>query len=229
MKKFPRINDQKFWLLFALAVVATMSLLVAYCGGGGGGGGTISVTTYTISGTVTSGGTGLSGVTITPSVGTATTTDASGNYTLSSFASGTYTITPSKTGYTFTPTSIQEAVNGANITNVNFTATAQAVAQVVNCSMATIAQTVTIANNTIAFNPSSVTITHGQVVEWVDNDTVSIHTVTSGTGPNGDGLFDSGNLNTGNTYCVQFNVANTYKFFCKYHYNLGMTGTVTVQ
>ena len=60
---------------------------------------------------------------------------------------------------------MKETVNGANITSVNFIATAQPEALIVSCSTATIAQTVTIANNTIAFNPNSVTITHGQVVE----------------------------------------------------------------
>ena len=40
-------------------------------------------------------------------------------------ADGTYTLTPSRTGYTFSPTSQSVTVNGANVTSgVNFTATA---------------------------------------------------------------------------------------------------------
>jgi hypothetical protein len=49
--------------------------------------------------------------------------DGSGNYTISGLANGPYTITPSKVGYTFSPTSASETVSNANITGVNFTAT----------------------------------------------------------------------------------------------------------
>ena len=38
-------------------------------------------------------------------------------------ANGSYTITPTKSGYTFSPTSQQVTVNGANVSGVNFTAT----------------------------------------------------------------------------------------------------------
>lgn len=79
--------------------------------------------TYTISGTVTSNGSGLSGVSISTS-GASATTDSSGNYTLSGLANGTYTVTPSLSGYTFTPSSQSVSVNGANQTGINFTATA---------------------------------------------------------------------------------------------------------
>jgi hypothetical protein len=48
--------------------------------------------------------------------------DGSGNYTIPNLANGSYTITPSKTGYTFSPTSASETVSGADITGVNFAA-----------------------------------------------------------------------------------------------------------
>jgi hypothetical protein len=63
----------------------------------------------------------LSGV----SSGTAIT-DASGNYAFTGLDNGSYTITPSKTGFTFSPTSSSKTVSGANITGVNFIATAVA-------------------------------------------------------------------------------------------------------
>jgi hypothetical protein len=84
--------------------------------------------TYSISGTVTSGGVGLSGATLTLSgagSGTAST-DANGNYTISGVVDGTYTVTPTKGGYTFAPTSTSVAVSGANQTGTNFTAIATA-------------------------------------------------------------------------------------------------------
>jgi VWFA-related protein len=87
---------------------------------------TASGGTYSISGTVTSGGVGLSGVTLTLSgagSGSANT-DSIGNYTISGVANGSYTITPSKLDYTFTPSSLSLNVSGANQTEQNFTATA---------------------------------------------------------------------------------------------------------
>jgi hypothetical protein len=49
------------------------------------------------------------------------TADGSGNYSIPGLPNGSYTITPSKPGFTFSPTSQNETVNGANITGVNFT------------------------------------------------------------------------------------------------------------
>jgi hypothetical protein len=79
---------------------------------------------YSISGTVTNGASVLSGITMTLSGAASgtTTTNSSGNYTFSGLTNGTYTIAPSKTGYTFSPTSITTAINGANLSGQNFTA-----------------------------------------------------------------------------------------------------------
>ena len=75
---------------------------------------------WSISGAIT--GAGAVTVTLSGPTGGTTTTDASGNYSFSALANGSYTVTPSKTGFTFNPTSLVEAVSGANISNVNFTA-----------------------------------------------------------------------------------------------------------
>jgi hypothetical protein len=82
---------------------------------------------YTISGTI-SPSAGGSGATVTLSgAGSATATaNSSGAYTFSGLANGTYAVTPSKSGYTFSPTSQNATVNGANVTGISFTATAQA-------------------------------------------------------------------------------------------------------
>jgi hypothetical protein len=81
--------------------------------------------TYTISGTVTSSGSGLSGVNmaLTGDSTANTTTDASGNYSFSGLSNGSYTVTPSKSGYTFNPTSIPVIISGADQTGKDFTAT----------------------------------------------------------------------------------------------------------
>ncbi len=86
----------------------------------------VSGGTYSLSGTVTtSGGSALAGVTMALS-GTASgtaTTDTNGNYTFTGLVNGTYTVTPSLSGYTFSPSSATVTVSGANITGVNFTGT----------------------------------------------------------------------------------------------------------
>lgn len=79
---------------------------------------------YSISGKVTLNGSGLSGVTITlsGSGSNSTTTDSNGNYTFTDAQNASYTITPSKSGYTFSPSSITVTVNNANVTGQDFSA-----------------------------------------------------------------------------------------------------------
>lgn len=50
------------------------------------------------------------------------TADGSGNYTIPDLMDGDYTITPTFTGYVFTPASQDETLAGADITGVDFTA-----------------------------------------------------------------------------------------------------------
>jgi SdrD B-like protein len=81
--------------------------------------------TYSISGTIspTAGGSGAT-VTLSGAATATTTTNSSGAYTFTGLANGSYAITPSNTGYTFSPTSQNAPVNGANVMGINFTATA---------------------------------------------------------------------------------------------------------
>src|SRR2546425_1475471 len=55
---------------------------------------------------------------------TTTTATSSGNYSFTGITNGTYTVTPSKAGFTFNPTSQTAVVNGANVALPTFTATA---------------------------------------------------------------------------------------------------------
>lgn len=84
------------------------------------GGGT---PTYTLSGNISPLPDG-SGVSIGLSGAASGTflSDSSGNYSIANLANGTYTVTPSKSGYTFTPASQTVIINGANVPNINFTA-----------------------------------------------------------------------------------------------------------
>lgn len=77
---------------------------------------TLPVPTYSIAGSA-----GTSGATVTAGSLSATS-DSSNNYTIAGLVAGTYTVTPSKAGCTFTPTSLSVTV-GPNATGKSFTAT----------------------------------------------------------------------------------------------------------
>jgi hypothetical protein len=83
--------------------------------------------TFTISGTLspTTGGNGAT-VTLSGTSGATTTANSSGAYTFTGLAAGTYSVTPSHSGFTFSPGSQSTAIAAANITGLNFTATATA-------------------------------------------------------------------------------------------------------
>ena len=82
--------------------------------------------TYTISGTITQGGTGLAGVRVALSSGAAATTGSTGAFSFTGLGSGTYTVTPALSGFTFTPPSRTFSNITSNQT-ANFTASATAV------------------------------------------------------------------------------------------------------
>ncbi|MEW6418138.1 MAG: Ser-Thr-rich GPI-anchored membrane family protein [Nitrospirota bacterium] len=83
----------------------------------------VSAATFLISGTVTSGGTGLGGVTMTLSgaANAITTTAADGSYSFAGLSNGNYTVTPTLAGYVFSPSNRPVTIAGANVTGQNFT------------------------------------------------------------------------------------------------------------
>jgi hypothetical protein len=72
-----------------------------------------------ISGTIS--GSGGNGATVTLTGGTSVTANASGGFTFTGVANGGYAVTPTKTGFTFTPANQPVTVNNTNVTGVNFT------------------------------------------------------------------------------------------------------------
>src|SRR2546427_582621 len=114
--------------------------------------------TFSISGTISpvAGGSGAT-VTLSGAASATTTANSSGAYTLTGLASGAYTITPSNASYTFTPLSQNVTVSAADVSGVNFTDNAVAVAP------------------TITTPPASQTVTAGQ--------TTSFSVAATGTAP----------------------------------------------
>jgi len=125
---------------------------------GQSGGHKFSTAGFSLSGTINpvAGG---NGATLTLSgAGSATTTaDSSGNYAFSGLPNGTFTVAPSHSGFTFTPSSQSMTVNGFSITGVNFTDSTTAVTP------------------SITTQPVSQTVTAGQ--------TASFTVVAAGTAP----------------------------------------------
>ncbi|MCE7958673.1 MAG: hypothetical protein DYH06_12160 [Acidobacteria bacterium ACB2] len=95
--------------------------------------------TYSISGSA-----GTSGATVTAGSASATS-DASGNYTLSGLVNGTYTVTPTKSGCTFSPASQSVTVSSANRTGINFTASCSTPTYSISGNAGTTGATVTAA------------------------------------------------------------------------------------
>jgi len=82
---------------------------------------------YTVTGQIeTSTGEGISGVSVKLNGGSTNLTvtnetNNSGSYSIINVPNGTYSVTPTKTGYTFTPSTQQVTVSGKNITISKFT------------------------------------------------------------------------------------------------------------
>lgn len=79
----------------------------------------------------------------------------------------------------------------------------------------------------IAFNPGTLTVSVGTTITWTNKDNV-VHTATSGTPGNPDGLFNSGNMGNGATFSYTFNTAGTYNYYCIPHAST-MQGQVIVE
>ena len=79
--------------------------------------------TWSISGSISPGSAGAGATLGLSGASTATVTaDSSGNYTFPGLVNGTYTVTPAKSGYTFSPASQTVTINGSNVMAVNFNA-----------------------------------------------------------------------------------------------------------
>jgi hypothetical protein len=81
--------------------------------------------TFTLSGTISppSAGSGAA-VVLSGPVGATATANSSGSYSFPGLTNGTYSVTPSKSGFAFAPGTQTATIIGANLTGVNFTGTA---------------------------------------------------------------------------------------------------------
>ncbi|MEM0120588.1 MAG: cupredoxin domain-containing protein [Thermoprotei archaeon] len=68
------------------------------------------------------------------------------------------------------------------------------------------------------YHPALIVVVIGvnNTVVWVNNDNVA-HTVTARSVPSGATMFNSGNLNPGQTFEYTFTVPGNYTYYCQYH------------
>ncbi len=79
-----------------------------------------AVCSYTITGKVMDGSTPLAGAVVADQTGNSATTGADGDYTLTGLPPDAYTLTVTKTGYTFIPASLSVNLTNQNLQNVDF-------------------------------------------------------------------------------------------------------------
>jgi plastocyanin len=72
-----------------------------------------------------------------------------------------------------------------------------------------------------AFEPANLTISVGDTVTFVNEDSAP-HTATSD-----NGTFDTGRLNRGASAALNFATTGNYSYFCQFHQNMKANITVT--
>jgi plastocyanin len=110
---------------------------------------------------------------------------------------------------------------------LKFTLVACCVALVPLSAKATTFQ-VQVGQGGLKFTPANVMIQVGDTVQWVWSG-ATLHSTTSGTPGNPDGMWDSGTHNNGFTFSFTFTTAGTFNYFCTPHGACcGMIGSVMV-
>jgi hypothetical protein len=136
---------------------------------------------HTISGRVTLNGGGLSGVTVSlqGTSSNSATTNSDGNYAFTGVQNGLYTVTPSLTGFAFTPANRSVSVNNGDVTGQDFTATT------IQPSQGTVSGTVTDALNGQPLTGVTVRLLSGStVIATITNNQDGTYSLT---GPAGSG------------------------------------------
>jgi plastocyanin len=82
-------------------------------------------------------------------------------------------------------------------------------------------------NQQLNFSPSTLSVSPGTTITFVDQDSTAVHNIDFQTGPSGATLpGTSPNLRDGDTYSVTLTTPGTYTYVCDYH--AWMKGTITV-
>lgn len=120
----PKSSSLRKWQAIALAALPLFALFCGCAGSVSQGSG--SSATFRLSGTISpqSVGSGTA-VALSGPTTASTTGDGSGNYGFSGLASGTYAVTPSRSGYFFSPSVQSISINGSDVSGIDFTGSQQ--------------------------------------------------------------------------------------------------------
>jgi hypothetical protein len=130
--------------------------------------------TWSISGTISPSSAGAGATVGLSGASTATVTaDASGNYSFTGLANGAYAVTPTQTGYTFTPTSQSVTINGANAASVNFTGQSSSQPPGLIGIDATVSTDGSSASTTISSSPVSTAAGNELLLAFISTDYLS--------------------------------------------------------
>ena len=80
----------------------------------------------------------------------------------------------------------------------------------------------------LKFEPSDITIAAGTTVRWIMEDTGTFHFVTEGD-PTATPVFESPQLNVGDSYDHVFDTPGTYVYHCSNHSTIMRGATITVE
>ena len=162
------MKSNRFKFLILLGGLITLIFVLSSCMS------VPSVTSYSVSGQVTYNGSGLGGVTISFSDGLpSVTTNSNGSWSQSGLT-GSVTVTPSLSGYTFSPSSI--TVTGPN-NNVNFIAYAPNIIYVTNIGD----NTVSVINGNTNTMVQTIPVGYGPVGIGVNPTTNAIYVANFGS------------------------------------------------
>jgi hypothetical protein len=114
MTNYGKVEHVKV-IVVILFLLLSVGIVISGCGNN-------NDSKYAISGRITSAGSALSGVTIALSgdASRITVTDTNGNYRFSNLSEGEYTLTPSLTGYSFTPSKKTVYPNYEDVNGIDF-------------------------------------------------------------------------------------------------------------
>ena len=105
------------------------------------------------------------------------------------------------------------SINSPTTNNNQVISSSQATTSSVKLPISTVSKpaNVSVSIKNFAFSPTILNIKTGTKVTWTNNDSVS-HTITSDSG-----LFDSGNLSSGQSFSFTFSNAGTINYHCAIH------------
>jgi plastocyanin len=77
------------------------------------------------------------------------------------------------------------------------------------------------------FSPDTLQISVKDTVRWINTD-IRLHTTTSGVNGTPNGLWNSGTMNSGDSFSFIFASAGNFPYYCTFHYLMGMNGLIIV-